>query len=66
MTTIGSATAVTSASVRAGITGAGRKDVLGIVFQVLLLGSLLFSLAILFVLIADVLSRALPVFADRG
>ena len=36
-------------------------------FQViLLLGSLLFSLAILLVLLADVLSKALPVFADRG
>ena len=60
MTSIGSSAAATSASVRAGITGGGRRDVWGYVFQVLLLGSLLFSLAILFVLIADVLSRAMP------
>ena len=66
MTSIGSSAAATSASVRAGITGAGRRDIWGYVFQVLLLGSLLFSLAILFVLIADVLSRAVPVFAERG
>ena len=66
MTTIGSSAAATSASVRAGITGAGRRDPRGMMFQVLLLGSLLFSLAVLFVLIADVLGRAVPVFADRG
>jgi phosphate transport system permease protein len=33
---------------------------------VLLLGSLLFSLAILFILLADVLAKGLPVFAERG
>jgi phosphate transport system permease protein len=66
MTSLGSSAAATSASVRAGITGSGRRDTWGIVFQVLLLGSLLLSLAILFVLIADVLNRAVPVFAERG
>ncbi len=66
MSSIGSSAAATSASVRAGITGGGRRDPWGMVFQVLLLGSLLFSLAILFALIADVLGRAVPVFADRG
>ena len=65
MTSIGSSATATSASVRAGITGR-RRDTWGLVFQVLLLGSLLFSLAILFVLVADVLGRALPVFAERG
>ena len=38
----------------------------GTVFLVLLLGSLLFSLAILFILLADVMSKGLPVFAERG
>lgn len=55
----------TAASVAAGITGR-RRDVPGVTFQVFLLGSLLFSLAVLFVLVADVLNKAVPVFADRG
>jgi phosphate transport system permease protein len=66
MSTIGSVTAVTDASVRAGLAGKGRGDLPGTVFQLLLLGSLLFSLAILFILLADVLVRAVPVFAERG
>jgi phosphate transport system permease protein len=66
MTSIGSAATTTGASVRAGLAGRRRGDLPGTVFQVLLLGSLLFSLAILFVLLADVLSKAAPVFAERG
>src|SRR5918993_4531483 len=66
MSTIGSVTAVTDASVRARLAGKGRGDLPGTVFQLLLLGSLLFSLAILFILLADVLVRAVPVFAERG
>ena len=57
MSTIGSVTAVTDASVRAGLAGKGRGDLPGTVFQLLLLGSLLFSLAILFILLADVLMQ---------
>ena len=66
MSTIGSAATATGASVRASLTGRRRSDASGLVFQLLLLGSLLFSLAILFVLLADVLSKAIPVFATRG
>jgi phosphate transport system permease protein len=43
-----------------------RRDWTGITFQALLLLSLLFSLAILAVLVADQLARALPVFTERG
>jgi len=64
MSTISSA-AATAAVVRGSLTAQGR-DWVGTVFTVLLLGSLLFSLAILFVLIADVTSRAIPVYAERG
>ena len=65
MTTIASASKATSASVREGLVGR-KRDVSGTVFLVLLLGSLLFSLAILFILLADVMSKGLPVFAERG
>ena len=65
MSTIGSAATATGASVRANLTGS-RRDVSGLVFQLVLLGSLLFSLAILFILLADVMSKAIPVFATRG
>jgi phosphate transport system permease protein len=65
MTTIASASETTSAAVHEGLVG-HRRDVSGTVFLVLLLGSLLFSLAILFVLLADVMSKGLPVFAERG
>lgn len=65
MSTIGSVAPATGAAVRAAISGR-RRDTAGIAFQVLLLASLLFSLAVLLVLIVDVLGRALPVFADRG
>jgi phosphate transport system permease protein len=43
-----------------------RPDVLGMVFSATLLLSLLFSLAILGILIGDQLTRGLPVFAERG
>jgi phosphate transport system permease protein len=65
MTTIASVGKATSASVQEGLTGQ-KRDVSGTVFLVLLLGSLLFSLAILFILLADVLAKGLPVFAERG
>jgi phosphate transport system permease protein len=65
MTTIASAGAATGASVREGLSGR-RRDVSGMLFLLLLLGSLLFSLAILFILLADVMTRAAPVFAERG
>ena len=65
MTTIAGSTAATRAGVAAGLSGK-RRDVSGTVFLVLLLGSLLFSLAILFILLADVMTKAAPVFADRG
>lgn len=65
MSTIGSAAPATGTAVRAALSGR-RRDTAGVAFQVLLLASLLFSLAVLLVLIVDVLGRALPVFADRG
>ena len=43
-----------------------RPDFSGLVFEVLLLLTLLFSLAVLAVLLFDVTSRALPVFTERG
>src|SRR5262245_28536655 len=66
MTTLRSTAVVTSSSVQAGLKARRRGDVPGTVFQLLLLGSLLFSLAILFILLADVLGGAIPVFAERG
>jgi phosphate transport system permease protein len=66
VSTLGSSANATAASVRAGLEGGRRGDVTGVLFQVLLLGSLLFSLAVLSVLIADVMGKALPVFAERG
>jgi phosphate transport system permease protein len=63
MTSIGSTAPATV--VRGSLTGR-QTDVAGTVFQLLLLGSLLFSLAILFILVADVVTRALPVFESRG
>jgi phosphate transport system permease protein len=43
-----------------------RIDLAGYIFSAILLLSLLFSLAILTVLVADQLIRGLPVFAERG
>jgi phosphate transport system permease protein len=57
--------AATSAAVRRSLTGQHR-DIAGFVFLALLLGSLLFSLAILGILLIDVVLRALPVYETRG
>ncbi len=43
-----------------------RPDVAGMVFAIVMLFSLLFSLAILGVLIADQLARGMPVLTERG
>jgi phosphate transport system permease protein len=43
-----------------------RADVAGLVFACILLLSLLFSLAVLAILVGDQLLRGLPVFAQRG
>jgi phosphate transport system permease protein len=43
-----------------------RIDVAGYLFSAILLLSLLFSLALLAVLVADQLARGVPVFAERG
>ncbi len=64
MTTIGSPTA-TSRSVQRSLDQT-RPDVTGIIFEILLLLTLLFSLAVLAVLLFDVTTRAAPVFAERG
>jgi phosphate transport system permease protein len=65
MSTIASASSVSAARVREGLTSS-RRDVWGVVFQVVLLLSLLSSLVVLLVLLGDVLSKALPVYQDRG
>lgn len=61
---------MTAASVAAGtVRGTlrkSRRDYAGLAFAGLLLLSLLFTLAVLGVLITDQLSRGLPVFAERG
>ncbi|MBA2374499.1 MAG: phosphate ABC transporter permease PstA [Chloroflexi bacterium] len=61
---------MTAASVAAGtVRGtlrATRRDYAGLVFAGLLLLSLLFTLAVLGILISDQLARGLPVFAERG
>src|SRR5687767_1763756 len=49
-----------------GSLGQSTTDWRGMAFHALLLVSLLFSLLILFTLIADVLGRAIPVFQERG
>jgi phosphate transport system permease protein len=60
----------TAGSVAAGTVTASlrrqRLDVAGWVFSAILLLSLLFSLAVLMVLVGDQLVRGLPVFAERG
>ena len=63
MRSLGSA--ATAGSVRRSLSSA-RPDVAGLLFHGLLLASLLFSLAVLAVLLADVVTRALPVYAERG
>ena len=59
------APAATGAAVRRGLTST-RPDVRGMIFQLLLLASLLFSLAVLAILLLNVLTRAWPVFQTRG
>jgi phosphate transport system permease protein len=63
MTTIGSA--ATAGAVRVGL-GRTRPDYAGLVFQALLVLSLVFTLVILAVLLLDVLGRAIPVYQTRG
>jgi phosphate transport system permease protein len=63
MTTIGSA--ATAGAIRRSLSST-RPDVWGAVFYALLLVSLVFSLAVLAVLLVDVLARAIPVFESRG
>src|SRR5262245_63524956 len=63
MTTIGST--ATGVVVRGSLT-TRRPDVAGTVFYIALLLSLVFSLAILAILMLEVLARALPVFQERG
>lgn len=65
MTTIARSAAAAGAGVQAGLSGK-RRDVSGTLLLLLLLASLLFSLAVLFVLLADVLTMSAPVFAERG
>jgi phosphate transport system permease protein len=57
--------AATSDAVRQGLIRRG-SDVRGTIFLLLLLGSLLFSLVILAVLVWDSLTQAIPVFEARG
>jgi phosphate transport system permease protein len=54
-----------TAAVEAGLRS-GRRDWSGMVAALVLLLTLIVSLTILFVLLADVMSRALPVFSTRG
>jgi phosphate transport system permease protein len=54
-----------TAAVEAGLRQ-GRRDWVGMFAAFILLLTLIVALVVLFVLLADVLSRALPVFATRG
>ena len=56
---------VTAAAVEAGLRS-GRRDWTGMLAALALLTTLVVSLAILFVLLADVMGRALPVLSTRG
>lgn len=56
---------VTATAVTRSLQGK-RVDVVGYVFTAILLLSLLFTLAVLAVLVVDQLGRGLPVFLDRG
>jgi phosphate transport system permease protein len=56
---------VAAGAVQRSLAGAGR-DWIGLVFALLLLGALLFSLVTLIVLLVDQVTRALPVFQERG
>ena len=57
--------AVTAGAVHRSLQGK-RIDVVGYVFSGLLLASLLFTLAILAVLVGDQLQRGLPILLERG
>lgn len=59
------ASTITAPAVDRSLRGS-RRDIGGMVFAALLLLSLLFSLAILGILIGDQLIRGVPVFAERG
>jgi phosphate transport system permease protein len=60
-----SADAVAAGAVRVSLRRQ-RIDIAGYVFSAILLISLLFSLALLAILVADQLIRGVPVFAERG
>lgn len=57
--------AITTGIVRGSLSGR-RVDVAGTIFAAALLLSLLFTLAVLALLVGDQLTRGLPVFAERG
>ncbi|MBA3779094.1 MAG: phosphate ABC transporter permease PstA [Chloroflexi bacterium] len=61
----GASTAVPAVVVRRSLAGQGA-DWRGLIFQGLLLLSVVITLLFLFILLADVFSRALPVFTERG
>ncbi len=63
MTTVGSV--ATAGSIQRSLRRS-RPDVVGVAFEVLLLLSLLFSLAVIALLLVDVGGRAMPVFETRG
>ena len=63
--TMSTAQAVAAGTVRQSLRGK-RVDVVGYVFAGVLLFSLLFTLAVLAVLVGDQLQRGLPVLAERG
>jgi phosphate transport system permease protein len=62
---VGAGTLTTREAVEHRLRG-GRGDVLGLVVQGALLLALLIALGVLFVLIADILLGAIPVFAERS
>jgi phosphate transport system permease protein len=64
-TTTMHATSATTAAVEAGLRS-GRRDYGGMIAALLLLLTLVVSLTILFVLLADVMGRAWPVLSTRG
>ncbi len=59
------AESVTVIAVKRTLAGT-RRDIWGTVFSLLLLGALLLTLIVLITLLVDQLSRALPVFQERG
>jgi phosphate transport system permease protein len=59
------ADSVTAIAVNRSLAGQ-RRDIWGTVFSLLLLGALLLTLIVLVTLLVDQVSRALPVFQERG